>query len=134
MDDKLNEECGVFGIFNHKDAVVLTQLGLHSLQHRDQEGARIVSCNREKFIFIRKTSLVGENFNNLDIIDQLKSKYAIGHVRYSTSGSSLKENIQPLFANLAAGGFACAHNWNLTNTEFLRKQLIKEVLIKCVNF
>ena len=62
----------------------------------------------------------------MDIIDQLKGKYAIGHVRYSTSGGSLEENIQPLFANLAAGGFACAHNSNLTNTEFLRKQLIKE--------
>ena len=69
MYDKLNEECGVFGIFNHKDAAVLTQLGLHSLQHRGQEGAGIVSCDREKFTSIRKTSLVGDNFNNLDIID-----------------------------------------------------------------
>ena len=126
MYDKLNEECGVFGIFNHKDAAVLTQLGLHSLQHRGQEGAGIVSCDREKFTCIRKTGLVGDNFNNLDIIDQLTGKYAIGHVRYSTSGGSLEENIQPLFANLAAGGFACAHNGNLTNTEFLRTQLVKE--------
>ena len=70
MYDKLNEECGVFGIFNHKDAAVLTQLGLHSLQHRGQEGAGIVSCDREKFTCIRKTGLVGDNFNNLDIIDQ----------------------------------------------------------------
>ena len=71
---------------------------------------------------------MGDNFNNLDIIDQLKGKYAIGHVRYSTSGGSLEENIQPLFANLAAGGFACAHNGNLTNTEFLGNNLLKMVL------
>ena len=115
-----------FGIFNHKDAAVLTQLGLHSLQHRRSRRCWNCFCDKEQFTCIHKTGLVGDNFNNLDIIDQLKGKYAIGHVRYSTSGGSLEENIQPLFANLAAGGFACAHNGNLTNTEFLRKELIKE--------
>ena len=98
---------------------------MHSLQHRGQEGAGIVSCDKKIYLHSQNRSR-GDNFNNLDIIDQLKGKYAIGHVRYSTSGGSLEENIQPLFANLAAGGFACAHNGNLTNTEFLRKQLIKE--------
>ena len=65
-----------------------------------QEGAGIVSCDKEKFTCIRKTGLIGDNFNNLGIIDQLKGNYAIGHVRYSTSGGSLEENIQPLFATL----------------------------------
>ena len=101
---------------------------MHSLQHRGQEGAGIVSCEKEKFICIRKTGLVGDNFNNIEIIDKLKGRCAIGHVRYSTSGGSLEENIQPLFANLAAGGFACAHNGNLTNAEELKRDLQKKDL------
>ena len=125
MVDKLKEECGVFGIFQNKDAAVLTQLGLHALQHRGQEGAGIVSCNGNEFVSIRKKGLVSDNFNKLKTLKKLKGNSAIGHVRYSTSGGSIKENIQPLFANLADGGFACAHNGNLINANYLREKLTK---------
>ncbi|MFL2813500.1 MAG: amidophosphoribosyltransferase [Candidatus Puniceispirillales bacterium] len=125
MIDKLKEECGVFGIFQNRDAAVLTQLGLHALQHRGQEGAGIVSCDGNEFVSIRKKGLVSDNFNKLKTLKKLKGNSAIGHVRYSTAGGSIKENIQPLFANLADGGFACAHNGNLINANHLREKLTK---------
>ena len=123
--DKLREECGVFGIFGTDEASVLTTLGLHSLQHRGQEGAGIVSFDGNSFHSIRKQGLVGDNFNNINILTQLPGKTAIGHVRYSTTGESKPENLQPLFANLAIGGFACAHNGNLTNTHSIKKKLVE---------
>ena len=123
--DRLKDECGVFGIFGTEEASVLTTLGLHSLQHRGQEGAGIVSFDGENFHSVRKQGLVGDNFNNTDILSQLPGKTAIGHVRYSTTGESKPENLQPLFANLAMGGFACAHNGNLTNTFSIKKQLVE---------
>ena len=121
---KLKEECGIFGIFNTDEASVHTVLGLHSLQHRGQEGAGIVSYDGKNFFSVKKQGLVGDNFNNTKTLSQLPGKTAIGHVRYSTTGESKSENLQPLFANLALGGFACAHNGNLTNTYSLRKQLV----------
>lgn len=124
-NDHMKEECGVFGIFGTEEASVLTTLGLHSLQHRGQEGAGIVSFDGNNFHSIRKQGLVGDNFNNTDILSQLPGKTAIGHVRYSTTGKSKPENLQPFFANLALGGFSCAHNGNLTNTHSLRKKLVE---------
>ena len=123
--DKFKEECGVFGIFGTDEASVLTTLGLHSLQHRGQEGAGIVSFDGNSFHSVRKQGLVGDNFNNKNILSQLPGKTAIGHVRYSTTGESKPENLQPLFANLAIGGFACAHNGNLTNTYSIKKKLVE---------
>lgn len=123
--DRIKDECGVFGIFGTEEASVLTTLGLHSLQHRGQEGAGIVSFDGQNFHSVRKQGLVGDNFNNTDILSQLPGKTAIGHVRYSTTGESKPENLQPLFANLAMGGFACAHNGNLTNTFSIKKQLVE---------
>jgi amidophosphoribosyltransferase len=123
--DRIKDECGVFGIFGTEEASVLTTLGLHSLQHRGQEGAGIVSFDGKNFHSVRKQGLVGDNFNNTDILSQLPGKTAIGHVRYSTTGESKPENLQPLFANLAMGGFACAHNGNLTNTFSIKKQLVE---------
>jgi len=125
INDKFREECGVFGIFGTKEASVLTTLGLHSLQHRGQEGAGIVSFDGKAFHSVRKQGLVGDNFNNKIILSQLPGKTAIGHVRYSTTGESKPENLQPLFANLAIGGFACAHNGNLTNTYSIKKYLVE---------
>tara|TARA_B110000211_G_scaffold78960_1_gene92599 strand:- start:580 stop:1977 length:1398 start_codon:yes stop_codon:yes gene_type:complete len=121
----MKEECGVFGIFGTEEASVLTTLGLHSLQHRGQEGAGIVSFDGNNFHSIRKQGLVGDNFNNTETLSQLPGKNAIGHVRYSTTGNSKPENLQPFFANLALGGFSCAHNGNLTNTHSLRKKLVE---------
>tara|TARA_B100001989_G_scaffold251179_1_gene229817 strand:+ start:1027 stop:2406 length:1380 start_codon:yes stop_codon:yes gene_type:complete len=121
----LKEECGVFGIFGIEQAAVLTALGLHSLQHRGQEGAGITSFDGKQFHSVKKEGLVGDNFNKAATLDKLPGNQAVGHVRYSTTGDSSIENIQPLFANLAMGGFACAHNGNLTNTKSLRTQLIE---------
>jgi len=121
----LKHKCGVFGIFGIDEAAVLTTLGLHSLQHRGQEGAGIVSYDGKSFHSVRKEGLVGDNFDNAETLGKLPGRQAIGHVRYSTTGESRLENLQPLFANLAAGGFACAHNGNLTNTISLRKHLVQ---------
>ena len=121
----LKHECGVFGIFGHQEASVLTTLGLHSLQHRGQEGAGIVSFDGKDFHSVRKEGLVGDGLNDAATLAKLPGKSALGHVRYSTTGGSNLENVQPLFANLAMGGFACAHNGNLTNTKRLRKELVE---------
>ena len=121
----LKEECGVFGVFDVDEAAVLSTLGLHSLQHRGQEGVGIVSFDGSQFHSVKKEGLVGDNFNDAQTLSKLPGRNAIGHVRYSTTGDSKLENIQPLFANLALGGFACAHNGNLTNTNILRKELIQ---------
>ena len=126
LDDKLHEECGVFGIFGSPDESTLTTLGLHALQHRGQEGAGIVTFDGDKFNGVRRPGLVGDNFNKPEIISRLPGRNAIGHVRYSTTGDSILKNIQPLFADLAVGGFACAHNGNLTNASMLRKNLVAD--------
>ena len=125
-EDKLHEECGVFGIFGSPDASTLTTLGLHALQHRGQEGAGIVTFNGNGFHGVRRTGLVGDHFNKPEIIGRLKGNNAIGHVRYSTTGDSISRNIQPLYADLSSGGFACAHNGNLTNASTLRESLVNE--------
>lgn len=124
--DRLHEECGVFGIFNHPDAAALTALGLHALQHRGQEGAGIVSFDGERFHPERRLGLVGDHFTSSAVIDRLQGDAAIGHVRYSTCGDHVLRNVQPLFVDLDSGGFALAHNGNLTNALTLREQLIRQ--------
>lgn len=125
-DDKLHEECGVFGISGVRDeAAAHTALGLHALQHRGQEAAGIVSYDGKQFFAHRKLGLVGDNFNKKSVIEHLKGDTAIGHNRYSTSGEAHLRNVQPLFAEFSFGGLALAHNGNLTNAYTLREQLIK---------
>ncbi|MCP1335629.1 amidophosphoribosyltransferase [Futiania mangrovi] len=124
-DDKLHEECGVFGVFGHPDAAALTALGLHALQHRGQEAAGIVSQDGKQFMSERRLGLVGDNFSREDVIRRLAGERAIGHTRYSTTGDTILRNVQPLFADLAEGGFAVAHNGNLTNAQALRHELVK---------
>lgn len=123
-DDKLHEECGVFGVFGTPDASALTALGLHALQHRGQEGAGICSFDGENFNLVRRLGLVGDQFTKQKVINQLSGDKAIGHVRYSTAGGSGTRNVQPFFADLATGGIAVAHNGNLTNAETLRSELV----------
>lgn len=125
FDDKLREECGVFGIFNHADAAAHTVLGLHALQHRGQEAAGIVTYDGMRFHSHRSMGQVADNFNSQRVIESLPGEAAIGHVRYSTTGETILRNVQPLFAELASGGFAIAHNGNLTNAMLLRRQLIR---------
>ena len=126
QEDKLREECGVFGIFGSPDAATLTTLGLHALQHRGQEGAGIVTFDGDSFHGTRRPGLVSDFFTKENIIKKLVGRNAIGHVRYSTTGGSILKNIQPLYADLSSGGFACAHNGNLTNASLLRKNLVED--------
>ncbi|MCC0053045.1 MAG: amidophosphoribosyltransferase [Rhodobiaceae bacterium] len=123
--DHLHEECGVFGIFGHQDASALTALGLHALQHRGQEAAGIVSFDGTQFFNERHIGLVGDNFTKPSVIDRLKGSRAIGHTRYSTTGAPVLRNVQPLFAEFHGGGFAVAHNGNITNAMTLQRQLQK---------
>lgn len=124
--DKLHEECGVFGIFGHQDAAALTTLGLHSLQHRGQEAAGIVSYDGTQFFAERHRGLIGDTFTNADVLERLKGTRAIGHNRYSTTGGDEMRNVQPFFAEFAGGGFAVAHNGNLTNATTLRRELQRD--------
>jgi amidophosphoribosyltransferase len=124
--DRLREECGVFGIFGHPEAAAITALGLHALQHRGQEAAGIVAFDGRRFNSERRLGLVGDHFSSRHVIDRLPGSAAIGHVRYSTTGETILRNVQPLFAELDTGGFAVAHNGNLTNGLTLRRDLIKE--------
>ena len=123
-DDKLHEECGVFGIFGHPDAAALTALGLHALQHRGQEATGIVTFDEKQFHAERRMGLVSENFTKQSVLARLKGTSSVGHVRYSTAGGTVLRNVQPLFADLALGGFAIAHNGNLTNARTLRHDLV----------
>ncbi|MDC1172426.1 amidophosphoribosyltransferase, partial [Alphaproteobacteria bacterium] len=125
-DDRLREECGIFGVYGHPDASALVALGLHALQHRGQEAAGIVSYDQKQFHAERRMGLVSEHFTKSNVIDSLPGDKAVGHVRYSTTGGTVLRNVQPLFADLAGGGFAIAHNGNLTNALTLRNDLVKQ--------
>ncbi|UVI39015.1 amidophosphoribosyltransferase [Qipengyuania spongiae] len=123
--DKLREECGVFGAINAADASAATALGLHALQHRGQEAAGIISFDGQEFLVRRGLGHVAENFSSQDAIAELPGMMAAGHVRYSTTGGSGLRNIQPLYADLASGGFAVAHNGNISNAGSLREDLVR---------
>jgi len=123
---RFGEECGVFGVSGSKDAAALTALGLHSLQHRGQEGCGIVSYDGSSYHSERRFGLVGDNFTRKQSLEKLKGKIAIGHNRYSTTGGETMRNIQPFFADLHGGAISIAHNGNLTNALSLRDQMVRE--------
>ncbi len=114
--------CGVFGIVGAKEASNLAYLGLHSLQHRGQESAGIVSTDGERLYAHRALGLVQDAFGEA-VLDRLPGDRAIGHVRYSTAGSSGLKNAQPIAVDYAHGSLAVAHNGNLTNFDELRARL-----------
>ncbi|MCJ2148459.1 MULTISPECIES: amidophosphoribosyltransferase [Bacillus] len=119
----LNEECGVFGIWGHEEASQITYYGLHSLQHRGQEGAGIVATDGEKMSAHKGQGLITEVFQNGEL-KKVKGKGAIGHVRYATAGGGGFENVQPfLFHSQNNGSLALAHNGNLVNATQLKQQL-----------
>jgi len=122
--DKLREECGVFGVINAADASAVAALGLHALQHRGQEAAGITSYNGDRFYSLRGTGHVADNFSTEAALAELPGEMAAGHVRYSTTGGSGLRNVQPLYADLASGGFAIAHNGNISNARTLRDELV----------
>jgi amidophosphoribosyltransferase len=116
----------LFGIYGHPEAAAITALGLHALQHRGQEAAGIVSYDGARFHSERRLGLVGDTFSKREVIERLPGNVAIGHVRYSTTGATILRNVQPLFAELNAGGFAVGHNGNLTNGLSLRRDLVRD--------
>ncbi len=125
-NDKLREECGIFGISNHQDSSALVALGLHALQHRGQEGCGIVSFDGKSYHSEKRHGLVGDHFTDQETLKKLPGESAIGHNRYSTTGETSLRNIQPFFADLHMGGLSVAHNGNLTNALLLRESLVKE--------
>ena len=124
-DDKLHEECGVFGVWNSIDAAAVTALGLHALQHRGQEATGIVSYDGTRFHSHRGLGLVGDNFSDARVIAGLPGTRAVGHNRYATTGDTVLRNVQPLYADFEFGGLAVGHNGNLTNATGLRRALVR---------
>jgi amidophosphoribosyltransferase len=121
--DKLREECGVFGVIGAHEAAAVCALGLHALQHRGQEAVGITSFDGAEFFTRRGLGHVADNFSSGDSIAELPGTMAAGHVRYSTTGGAGLRNVQPLYAELASGGFAVAHNGNISNAMKLRRTL-----------
>ncbi|NKC32214.1 amidophosphoribosyltransferase [Falsiroseomonas selenitidurans] len=125
-DDHPHEECGVVGVWGSPDAAALTALGLHALQHRGQEAAGIVSLAPQgQFHAHKGRGLVGDNFSNAAVIAGLPGHAALGHNRYATTGETALRNVQPLYADFEFGGFAVAHNGNLTNAHVLKRALVR---------
>ena len=127
-DDKLHEECGVFGVIGVPEAANFVALGLHALQHRGQEAGGIVSHEfGVGFNSARRFGYVRDNFTKASLMDNLPGPIAIGHVRYSTAGSkghTQIRDVQPFFGEFSMGGAAIAHNGNITNALALRRELI----------
>jgi amidophosphoribosyltransferase len=121
-DDKLHEECAVFGVYGHREAANLTYLGLYALQHRGQEGSGIVSLEGGQLFQEKGMGLVADIYSK-KTLKRLPGKKAIGHNRYSTAGQSHLRNVQPLTVNFAFGNLALAHNGNLINAAMLRSEL-----------
>ncbi len=125
-DDKLREECAIFGIWGTASASAHTALGLHALQHRGQEASGIVAYDGKQFHSHRDLGLVGDIFGEEAVIKRLPGYAAIGHNRYSTTGETMLRNVQPIFADFDFGGLAIAHNGNLTNAYQLRQELVRK--------
>lgn len=123
MLQRPEEECGIFGIFNHAEASNLTYLGLYALQHRGQESCGIVSSDGTSLHAHKSMGLVADVFGNQEIFKSLPGKSAIGHVRYSTTGSSVIKNVQPIMVDYSRGSIAVAHNGNIVNAQIIKDEL-----------
>ncbi|MCK9542328.1 MAG: amidophosphoribosyltransferase [Novosphingobium sp.] len=130
--DKLREECGIFGVIGTRDAAAMAALGLHALQHRGQEAVGITSFDADagtdggEFYSHRGIGHVAQVFSSSEVLGVLPGAMASGHVRYSTTGGSGLRNVQPLFADLASGGFSIAHNGNISNAMTLKRDLVQK--------
>ncbi len=123
--DRFREECGIFGAWNHAEAANLAYLGLYALQHRGQESAGIASTDGHSLHVERGMGWVADVFSP-ERLRRLPGHSAVGHVRYSTAGTSTLKNAQPIMANTAQGPIAIAHNGNLVNAEALKAELEKD--------
>jgi len=126
IEKLIHEECGIFGIYGAKKSAELTYLGLYALQHRGQEGTGIVSSDGSNIYERRGEGMVNEVFANKETLSELKGSIAIGHNRYSTTGSSSLVNVQPLLITYKGKKLAIAHNGNITNCVSLRYKLERE--------
>ena len=122
MSNEVKDKCGVFGVFGHKDASYLSYLGLYALQHRGEESAGIVSSDGKKMCSHRGMGHVQEVFDGNEL-EKLHGDRAIGHVRYSTTGSSNIKNAQPILVDYSRGEIALGHNGNIVNADILRSEL-----------
>ena len=126
IPDDMHEECGIFGIYNHKAAAELTYLGLYALQHRGQESSGIAVSDTKRIAMYKAMGLVNQVYKSEETLAKLVGPHAIGHNRYSTTGSSTIVNAQPILIDFKAGQIASAHNGNLTNALTLRRQMEKD--------
>lgn len=122
----MHEHCGVFGVYNHPAAAEITYLGLYALQHRGQESSGIAVSNGSRLSMHKEMGLVSQVFRGGETLARLKGSHALGHNRYSTTGSSTLVNAQPILIDFKAGQIAGAHNGNLTNAGAMRRQMEKD--------
>src|SRR3982075_2233495 len=125
LDDKFHDECGLFGVWNHVEAANVAYLGLYALQHRGQESAGIAATDGHAFHVEKAMGWVADVFSR-ERLRRLPGHRAMGHVRYSTAGTSSLRNAQPITATTAHGPVAIAHNGNIVNAEALREELEKD--------
>jgi amidophosphoribosyltransferase len=123
--DSIGHYCGLFGVAGHDNAAYMTYLGLYALQHRGQESAGIVTADGARTYMQKEMGLVNDVFSQ-EVLESLPGHIAIGHTRYSTTGSSVGRNIQPIVVNYKSGSLAVAHNGNLTNSTPLRQEMERE--------
>ncbi len=126
IQSNLHEQCAVFGIYNHPNAAEITYLCLYALQHRGQESSGIAVSDTRAITMHKAMGLVSQVFSSGEVLAKLKGIHAVGHNRYSTTGSSTIVNAQPILINFKAGQIASAHNGNLTNALNLRRQMEKD--------
>ena len=122
MSDEVKDHCGVFGIWGDPQAAYKTYLGLYALQHRGEESCGIVNSDGEKMTMVKGMGHVQDVFTE-EAMTRLKGKASVGHVRYSTTGSSMLKNAQPILVDFSKGEVAVGHNGNITNAEYLRSEL-----------
>ncbi len=122
MAEEIKENCGLFGVYGNKEAARLTYLGLYALQHRGEESAGIVTFDGESIYSHKGMGLVPDIFDE-EKVSKLKGHIAIGHVRYSTTGSTTLKNAQPVVVDYSRGTVAIGHNGNLVNGALLRAEL-----------
>jgi amidophosphoribosyltransferase len=126
IPDSMNEQCAVFGVFNHPNAAEITYLALYALQHRGQESSGIAVSDTKAITLHKAMGLVNQVFRYEETLAKLKGPHAVGHNRYSTTGSSTLVNAQPILIDFKAGQIAGSHNGNLTNALSLRRQMEKD--------
>jgi len=122
----MSEQCGIFGVFGHPNAAEITYLGLYALQHRGQESSGIAVSDTRTITMHKAMGLVSQVFSGGEVLTKLKGIHAVGHNRYSTTGSSTLVNAQPILIDFKSGQIAGAHNGNLTNALSLRRQMEKD--------